>query len=198
MGTYYSILGLQPGASKTEIKRAYRRLAMMYHPDRNKSKSARKIFLQVDKAYDALYNGKSRSASYASKRKKNRKKTPFEKWAHVQHAPTNSKDHAEWYKVKQGQKHKDPSYRKSNQPDWLNEEIEKNAHGAHVAVAIICIGITFALAYFGGFSIQQSYYEMLQGHMANSIYLIPASALCFYLSYRMIKFVIKDVFVKTM
>ncbi len=115
MQKYYNILGLQHGASKTQIKRAYRRLAMTYHPDRNKSPQARKIFMQIDRAYDALYNGRYPSTSSYKKRKKKREQTPFEKWAKVQHPPTNLKDHAAWAKVKKQQMREAKQERKSKQ-----------------------------------------------------------------------------------
>jgi curved DNA-binding protein CbpA len=50
----YSILGITHNADDDEIKRAYRRLALQYHPDRNKSTEAAAIFTVVQIAYDTL------------------------------------------------------------------------------------------------------------------------------------------------
>ena len=50
----YRILGLPPGASEKQIKTAYRKLAMRYHPDRNPDHSARKHFEEVSEAYRKL------------------------------------------------------------------------------------------------------------------------------------------------
>ena len=53
---YYRILGIDEQASKTEIKRAYRRLALKYHPDKNPGNQERaaKIFTAINKAYSIL------------------------------------------------------------------------------------------------------------------------------------------------
>lgn len=50
----YSVLGLKPGASKREIKQAFRRLAMVWHPDRNPSPLAVEHFKRIRNAYEAL------------------------------------------------------------------------------------------------------------------------------------------------
>ncbi len=51
----YSVLGLEKGASKEEVKKAYRKLAMKYHPDRTKGDSeAEQKFKEVNAAYQVL------------------------------------------------------------------------------------------------------------------------------------------------
>lgn len=53
---YYEILGISPNASSQEIKKAYRRLAVKYHPDKNRddSKEAEEKFKEVSEAYKIL------------------------------------------------------------------------------------------------------------------------------------------------
>jgi len=52
---YYEILGVSRTATKTEIKKAYRKLAMKYHPDRNKwDKIAENKFKEINEAYSIL------------------------------------------------------------------------------------------------------------------------------------------------
>lgn len=58
---YYKILGVERTASKDEIKKAYRKLAMKYHPDKNKDdKEAEEKFKQVSEAYAVLGNDEKR------------------------------------------------------------------------------------------------------------------------------------------
>ncbi|XP_076883002.1 dnaJ protein ERDJ2A-like [Bidens hawaiensis] len=57
----FNILGLQFGASDSEIKKAYRRLAVQYHPDKNPDPDAHKYFVEsISKAYQALTDPISR------------------------------------------------------------------------------------------------------------------------------------------
>jgi molecular chaperone DnaJ len=57
---YYDTLGVQRNASTEEIKRAYRKLAMQYHPDRNKSDDAAAKFKEINEAYEVLHDGEKR------------------------------------------------------------------------------------------------------------------------------------------
>lgn len=51
----FSILGLEPGAAESEIKKKYRRLSIQYHPDKNPDPEAHKYFVEhIAKAYQAL------------------------------------------------------------------------------------------------------------------------------------------------
>src|SRR3989449_5177376 len=52
----YEVLGGNPPASPDAIKRAYRRLVKRYHPDVNKQRGAKEMFLQVKEAYEILSN----------------------------------------------------------------------------------------------------------------------------------------------
>lgn len=55
MEQYYTILGISQGASKSEIKKAYRKLAMLYHPDKNDNgKEAEQKFIRLTEAYEIL------------------------------------------------------------------------------------------------------------------------------------------------
>lgn len=51
---YYQVLGVQQTASHAEIKKAFRRLAVMYHPDKNPDPQAESIFKIINEAYDVL------------------------------------------------------------------------------------------------------------------------------------------------
>ena len=60
---YYDILGVSKNVSGQEIKQAYRKLALQWHPDRNKSAEATEKFKEINQAYEILSN-KEKKATY--------------------------------------------------------------------------------------------------------------------------------------
>eukprot|EP00425_Heterocapsa_triquetra_P022488 CAMPEP_0195154266 /NCGR_PEP_ID=MMETSP0448-20130528/183565_1 /TAXON_ID=66468 /ORGANISM="Heterocapsa triquestra, Strain CCMP 448" /LENGTH=519 /DNA_ID=CAMNT_0040193039 /DNA_START=93 /DNA_END=1653 /DNA_ORIENTATION=+ len=57
---YYKVLGLERGATDAEIGKAYKKLALKYHPDKNKDKDAEEVFKKVSEAYSTLSDAEKR------------------------------------------------------------------------------------------------------------------------------------------
>jgi hypothetical protein len=93
MKDYYQLLGVRTFASAAEIKRAYRMLAIQYHPDKNPSPEAEALFKEINEAYEVLGDA-SKKALYDE-----RLRNPFiEIAAEVEQPPVRT--------------HRDPRYRR--------------------------------------------------------------------------------------
>ena len=91
---YYAILGVSPSATASDIKQAFRSLAVRYHPDKNPSAAATSRFHEINEAYDTLGDSGKR-AQYDQRRA-----NPFAELLSQGPAPT----------------HRDPAYRRGRQP----------------------------------------------------------------------------------
>ena len=60
---YYEVLGVERGSSEADLKKAYRRLAMKHHPDRNPdNKESEEMFKEANEAYECLCDPNKRAA----------------------------------------------------------------------------------------------------------------------------------------
>ena len=57
---YYKILGIARTASEDDIKKAYRKMALRFHPDKNKSAGAEEKFKEIAEAYEVLSDKRKR------------------------------------------------------------------------------------------------------------------------------------------
>ena len=58
---YYQTLGIPKASNEEEIKKAYRRMALRFHPDKNKEANAEDKFKEVAEAYEVLSDPKKRA-----------------------------------------------------------------------------------------------------------------------------------------
>jgi len=63
MKDFYQILGVAKSSTQEEIRKAYKKLALKFHPDKNPSAGAQDVFKKISQAYDCLSN-EDKKASY--------------------------------------------------------------------------------------------------------------------------------------
>ncbi|XP_073045774.1 uncharacterized protein [Primulina eburnea] len=132
---HYAVLGVSPNASTSDIKRAYRLLALKYHPDVNKEVGANEAFKSIRLAYDILIKEITRNEYDRSLQRHESARRPlgdewdsnlayeggmrFYKWASDRRKMRNEKYWEQYYN-KEEQFYKNPS--KFSEKEKLNEE----------------------------------------------------------------------------
>ena len=77
MKDYYAVLGVASDASSEEVRQAYRKKALQFHPDRNQHSDATDKFRDIQEAWEALSDASSRHA-YDENRRRNLLDKPLE------------------------------------------------------------------------------------------------------------------------
>ena len=88
---YCIILGISPGASDLEIKKAYREKAKQYHPDVNDAPGANTQFILINEAYTYLINPERRKPASETKHDKQNKQARYEHWLRRERAKARAK-----------------------------------------------------------------------------------------------------------
>jgi len=143
---YYHILGLEEGASKDEVKKAYYKKAKVYHPDINKNENAREQFILAQRAFDILYNENPikrvqiKSKAYASKHSTySRMRDEMQREAYRKKYG-NSKRYHDYINQKESNNGPATAFRKK----FFSEEYD-------IYGRLICYGFLAILIIFGGF-----------------------------------------------
>lgn len=125
---YYKILQVPVNATATEIKAAYRRLAKLYHPDKNAIPEAEEKFKQIKEAYETLintqrrlkYDAKRNKASTFTKTPEPRKKTPGKKTYQFTEEEARIRDfYRKEYQKKAGSQKRNATHQPNAQPNEL-------------------------------------------------------------------------------
>ena len=131
MNKYYKILGLPNQSDKKLVKRAYRRLAMKYHPDKNDDRKANEKFILINEAYAKIMDESAHQNSWNTYQNKKAKAKEEELKKRMQWA----KKYAQ-YKKDQEERIAEITYNK----------IQHSALGwSYPLISWVCIGFAFLL-----------------------------------------------------
>lgn len=115
MKDYYKILGVEESASTDDIKKAFRKLAREYHPDKTGGdKNKEKIFMEINEAYEILGNEESRK-NYHNKGNNN-KNNPTQ---------SNEKNYSKGFDMNDFEKHFENFFGFSKEGEKVNKNSQK-------------------------------------------------------------------------
>ena len=161
----YHVLGLAPGTDRADVKKAYRRLVLRYHPDLNPDPDAHEQFLRVHEAYHALMSALEPDRYVY--RYVHQTVCPFEKYRYVYSAPTDPAQYAEWVVVARArarlQAHqryeKFVQHRQALKSSWYYRPVKWSTYLCYLLFFVI--GAAFALMPVVGVALEQDAYQAL-------------------------------------
>jgi curved DNA-binding protein CbpA len=89
----YAILGVKSTATEDEIKKAYRKKALQYHPDKNSSTTAEEVFKEINKAYETLSDADKRRTYDLQQQTTNTKSSSSSSSQQYKHEPSFQSSH---------------------------------------------------------------------------------------------------------
>lgn len=113
--THYETLGISPNATYSEIKTAYYDLTLKYHPDKNKSDSAKAIFQEISNAYDVL-------SKYDTRKH-------YDRTLKIKQSPSYEQSQVKdvrRYKPRDPLEHASPKFDTYNFDDWLRHHYKES------------------------------------------------------------------------
>jgi len=136
---YYHVLGLSPEATRKQIKSAYRKLALQYHPDRNHSKGAARKFQEITEAYDNLLSHPDIGS---------RDDTAFDQMADELYRRERERMKERARAQQEKRRHQDEYF---NKPEWHDPLLilRYAANGAILLFAVSAVVVPVLLAIFG-------------------------------------------------
>jgi curved DNA-binding protein CbpA len=127
MKNYYKILEIETNADLLSIKKAYRMLALKYHPDKNPTENAAQMFIEITEAYEVLRNSESRKEYDALFK-------AFSKNA------TNDKQTKTEQNWQQYGREKATEYSSMHVDDFISRVVDEVKIGAHYGINFVLIG----------------------------------------------------------
>lgn len=137
---YYRILGLEEGADEKEIKKAYRKLALRYHPDRNKSEQASKMFILINEAYGILL----RTPQRENRKENNKEGKQYEYETFERRKPQKTKE--ELYKERLHRARKRFEYLKKKEEEENEQYYQNISSGLNWQLFKYVVGISLFLS----------------------------------------------------
>ncbi len=140
---YYNLMGLNVGASHQEIKKAYRKLAKVWHPDLNTDPNSQKLFLELNQAYNYLIQHNPELLKSSIEAQNNTSAHKFEYY----HVPTDPLKYRDWMhemrKKKSQPIRKDPNF--CNYQKKLNRFINIFRYAMFSTFALSLLASLYAL-----------------------------------------------------